>query len=85
VEFGAGARGRYHGQVTKRDPTAMRNLPLVAFRLTHAQRMACQEVADARGVSVNEIARRALLADVERVNTGVNTGGLRELTVVRDE
>lgn len=85
--LGSGLGARYHGGVANpngRNPDAMRNLPLVAYRLTSDQRKACQAVADARRVTVNELAKRALLAEVGRVNTGVNMAGLRELTLERD-
>lgn len=62
----------------------MRNLPLVAYRLTHAERTACQAEADARGITLNELAKRALLRELERVNTGVNTGA-RDLEFVPDD
>lgn len=63
----------------------MRNLPLVAFRLTDGQRTPAEAEAARRGLTLNEMAKRSLLAEIERVNSRVNTGGVRELTVVRDE
>ncbi len=73
----------------QRNPEAMRNLPLVAYRLTHAQRTAAQAEAEARGLKLNEMAKQALLALVggERVNADagrVNTARVRELTIERD-
>ena len=62
----------------------MRNLPLVAYRLNHDQRKACESVAASRSLTVNELAKRALLAEVVRVNAGVNAGTARELTFEPD-
>lgn len=70
----------------------MRNLPLVAYRLTAQQRDACQSLADLSNVKLNELAKRALLDLVTRVNADgmrVNAGtppatGSRELTIERD-
>jgi hypothetical protein len=63
----------------------MRNLPLVTYRLNFRQRTAAAALAASRGVRINELARRALLEELRRVNMGVNMAAARELTLVRDE
>jgi len=50
----------------------MRNLPLVAFRLTNAQRVPAEELAARRHTTVNNLARDALLAELARDAAHVN-------------
>lgn len=68
-----------------KNPQAMRNLPLVAFRLTNDQRTACEAVAAQHGLTLNALAKLALTSMVDRecgsVNARVNAG---ELTVEYD-
>jgi hypothetical protein len=57
-----------HLKTAKRgSPRLARNVPPVAFRLTNAEREPCLAAAKGLGVSLNELARRALLDELQRI------------------